>query len=647
MAIAEPVIANFFVTPLENLVTVQNRVDASFTVSLASEPGHDVILPLKMTNPKAGTLSADELIFTHNNWDKSQTVTVTGAEDVMPEDETAYQIVVGPSKSEDANYNGLNAVNIQVKHYNQFNTLKLDKTEASLLLRKVKTTSAHDTNSVTFTVIIPNSAEDKSVEWKISNLTDGDKVDVNKLVKWTVENDEKAGKSTITITRYDHDLKSDDTRKNHLDWARTLQVSASTKDSQSIDAKLELKPYLPLGFNYTYYSKNIKNFSYSADVSNDISCEYYDLHTIQVLNEDMYRYYVEPNMVKNDKDELVPSRASVLAAARFLVLQFPKDIPYSGTHKCVSIDEKTERGADCTVGKTTFSSYIWTSDKYNEGENYKDKQLFGLSLSKNGYNSLTDFEHPIKNDMESWGCSYQKYINEKQNKPADSTIYSIQGRVVKYPDVGMCCSAFVSWVLRNGLFDLGKIYISVFSRQVDNNTKRMYTDKAKLYKSVPINEAVNTYEKLAGLKESDFIPLSAVDKANTVGMKAGDLLYYSSPCTCEKGQKCPDECICNEGGHLAMILGIYYKTVNGKKEISGIYVAEAQSAGNRMTHWTIDGDSKFAYWNCSNNSCNKNCADEKCSKNELCREVKLIKMGNVYNYYSPKGDTENYTDMWW
>ena len=192
------------------------------------------------------------------------------------------------------------------------------------------------------------------------------------------------------------------------------------------------------------------------------------------------------------------------------------------------------------------------------------------------------------------------------------------------------------------MFDLGRVVTSVFSKRANNNTERMYTDKELLYKNDSINEHVNTYEKLKGLKESDFIPLSAVDKANSVGMKAGDLLYYSAECTCDKGKKCPDECTCNSGGHLAMILGIYYKTVEGKKEIAGIYVAEAQSAGNRMTHWTIDGASnKFAYWNCKDNGCNMNDDDH------ICREVKLIKMGNVYNYYSPKGDTENYTDMWW
>ena len=28
-------------------------------------------------------------------------------------------------------------------------------------------------------------------------------------------------------------------------------------------------------------------------------------------------------------------------------------------------------------------------------------------------------------------------------------------------------------------------------------------------------------------------------------------------------------------------------------------------------------------------------------------KVMLIKMGGVFNSLSPKGDTENYTDMWW
>ena len=448
--IDEPVIASFNVTPLEGLVTVQNRVDTMFTVSLDNAPQKDVILPIESSNPKAGVLSATQVTFTPENWDKPQSVKVTAAKEVMPDDETAYQVVVGPSKSDDVNYNGLDAVCVQIKHYNQFNTLKLDKTEASLLLRKVKKTSEHDVNSVTFTVVIPDSVTDKNVKWEINNLTD--EVDVKKLIKSNVENDDKAGTSTITITRMDVDLKGKDNISNHLDWARTLQVSASTKDSQSVDAKLELKPYLPLGFNYGYYTKNIKDFSYKVEdpktkekYLEDLSCNYYDLHTTQVLNEDMYRYYVEPNMIVNEKGERLPTRASVLAAARFLTLQLPKDIPYSGTHKCVD-----KEGKKCSRGETTFASYTWTASSLAEGENAQDRRLFGLSLTSNGYNSLTSFESPIKDDIVSWGCSYKSYFNEKLG---GDLIYNVHGKEVAHPNSGLCCSAYVSWALNNGMFE--------------------------------------------------------------------------------------------------------------------------------------------------------------------------------------------------
>ena len=633
VASAEPVVAKVLVTPLDGLVTVQNRVDASFTVSLNSAPTDEVVLPLQMTNKKAGTLSASQVVFTSGDWDKPQEITVTGAKTVMPDDETDYMIVVGPSESKDANYNGLDTVKIPVKHYNQLNTLKLDKKEASLLLRKVKKTSEHGVNSVTFTVMIPEAASDKDVKWNIVNADKSDKTDLNKLITYKSQNDEKAGTSTVTITRLDIDLAGDETKKLKLDLARTLLVTASTKDSTSEEAKLELKPYLPLGFNYGYYKSHVKDFSYKAE-KDDLSCKYYDVHSTQVFDEDMYRYYVEPKMAKNDKGELVGTRASVVAAARFLVLQFPKDIPYSGTHKYYYKNGELTHSR----GETTFASYTWTASKLEANENYKDKQLFGLSLSPNGYNNLTSFDSPIKKDIGSWGCSFKEYFG-------GGTIYKKDGKTeVKHPNIGLCCSAFVSWALRNGMFDLGLLYTTVFAMQYDSktkkNTKRFFMDKTTLYKRIDsINKSIpDIYDKLKGIKETDIIPLSKVDKANTPGIKAGDLLYYSGKCTCSDNQKCPSECDCSSGGHLAMILGIYYKTVNGKKEISTIYVAEAGGAGNRLTYWKIDEAPKFAEWNCSGGKCNNA---------KTCKEVKLIKMGNAYNYYIPDGDTKNYTDTWW
>jgi len=50
----------------------------SFNVVLSHEPVTEVVFSLRLKDPAAGTLSANELIFTPQNWDIPQTVTVTG-----------------------------------------------------------------------------------------------------------------------------------------------------------------------------------------------------------------------------------------------------------------------------------------------------------------------------------------------------------------------------------------------------------------------------------------------------------------------------------------------------------------------------------------------------------------------------------------
>ncbi len=617
------------------LTTIQTLANAEFSVVLSSAPENKVVIPVKSSNASAGTLSVETVELTADNWEAGQVITVTGAADKLPEDVTNYQIVVGPSQSEDKNFDGLEAVNISVSHYNLPEKLSLDKTEASLLLRKVKKTSAHDdNNSVTFTVILPEDKKNNKVVWKIENANSADSVSLKDLVQ--IGEDCESGASTCTITRLNIDLLSEENLTKKLDLARTINVSVSSEGCGSAEAKLYLKPYLPTGFNYGYITSNVKDLGYNAakKTKGNLSCHYYDFETLKVLNEDLHNNYVIPNMYKNEKGELLPTRASVVAAARFLVLQFPRDIPYSGTTKHLKFD-----GIDKVVndsGRMTLSSYVWTQSTIGKGKTYKDYALYGLSLTSNGYNEPLSFEdsNVVANDLDAWGCSYEEFFKNKYKSKE-----GYEGKSFKLVDsngkdtsaiyAGMCCSAFVSWAIHNGMFDIGNVYTSAFAKTYKEGkvVGRNYQFEDKLYSSPKINSSVNAFEKLQGLKEEDIISLDKIDKKNTVGMKAGDLLWYSGACTCKDSQKCPEECTCDSGGHLAMILGIYKKS----GEISTIYVAEAQDAGNRLTYHYIDSDPKIANWNKSSSS---------------CKEIKLIKMGNVYNYYTDKGDTWNYTDNW-
>lgn len=111
------------------------------------------------------------------------------------------------------------------------------------------------------------------------------------------------------------------------------------------------------------------------------------------------------------------TRAGVVAAARFLTLEFDKKIPYF-----------YENGRLNNYGKQRYVD--------GEGRYYHE----GLYLDSSRYtNIVKSFTGPA-----AWGCKLKQY--------QDAKVYGfIPG--VKYPN-GLDCSGFVTWALLNGGFDV-------------------------------------------------------------------------------------------------------------------------------------------------------------------------------------------------
>ncbi|MBO4351509.1 MAG: hypothetical protein J6A01_11275, partial [Proteobacteria bacterium] len=571
--------ASFQVTPVDGLVTVQNIVNAEFSVILGKAPLKDVILPLKSNAPELGALSAQSLTFTTDNWDTPQKVTITATTEAQENAQTPYTIVVGTSHSDDKDYNELKAVEVHVTHHNQYQstddvTLSLNKTEAKLFLRKVKhnNASASEENSITLEASLNKEAKDQNIFWKFENMTDD--VDYTHLIDVTYDNINESGTAlTAKIVRKEYDLNSDVNLAEKLDLARTIKVTVSHAGGKSVSATIELKPYLAPGFSYTYISKH-RDSTFIKPLSNknkgDFECGYYDEHTTYVLNYDMMHDYVEPKMYKAKDGKLYPTRASVLAAARFIVTQFPRDIAYTGQN-AFDQPEGTKR-------PYTHSSYIWAKP-YDEGapdiDNYR---LYGFNFTEKGYNSPEFTEKDkIEKDGIPWNCSYVDYY--KQELKDDGKVLTAK----QTPYNGLRCTGFVTWAMRNGRFGLGDVYASVFAQKYPKSAERVYSDPetTSYFKGgKKLLELEELYEKLNKLKESDFVFLSDLDSKNSAKIKAGDILWYLYY-SCKAGQKCPEECKYG-GGHFGLVLGITY---NSDKTVKYFYVAEG---ANRLNVKTVD-----------------------------------------------------------
>jgi hypothetical protein len=114
--------AGISVAPAETLTVKETGASAAFELVLDSQPMANVTIPLASSNPAEGSVSADNLIFTPDNWNVPQTVTVTGVADAVADGDTLFSIVVGSSASADAQYHGLDAPDLSAVNIDSSNT---------------------------------------------------------------------------------------------------------------------------------------------------------------------------------------------------------------------------------------------------------------------------------------------------------------------------------------------------------------------------------------------------------------------------------------------------------------------------------------------------------------------------------------------
>ena len=100
------------VNPTSGLITTEAGGTAQFNIVLQSMPSANVIIPLVSSNTDEGTVAPASLTFTTLNWNTPQTVTVTGVDDAVDDNDVQYTIVTGDPTSGDAGYEALGAADV-------------------------------------------------------------------------------------------------------------------------------------------------------------------------------------------------------------------------------------------------------------------------------------------------------------------------------------------------------------------------------------------------------------------------------------------------------------------------------------------------------------------------------------------------------
>jgi hypothetical protein len=92
------------VTPGTALVTTEAGAADTFQVVLQTQPTASVTIGVSSTATTEVTLSTTQLMFTTSNWNTPQTVTITGKDDAIDDDDQPFTIVLAPAVSADTSY---------------------------------------------------------------------------------------------------------------------------------------------------------------------------------------------------------------------------------------------------------------------------------------------------------------------------------------------------------------------------------------------------------------------------------------------------------------------------------------------------------------------------------------------------------------
>jgi len=136
---------------------------ASFTLKMASRPLTKVTIPVSVDDATEGKLLITNVIFTPANWNKTETVTVSGVNDDAQDGAQTYHVVLGAAVSDDADYSGINLTDVTV--------INDDNDTAGITVSPISgntNESGGTTGSATFTVKL-NTKPTRNVTMAISS----------------------------------------------------------------------------------------------------------------------------------------------------------------------------------------------------------------------------------------------------------------------------------------------------------------------------------------------------------------------------------------------------------------------------------------------------------------------------------------------
>jgi hypothetical protein len=152
------------VSPTLDRTTTEAGGTDTFMVRLNTQPTGDVTVPIASGTPGEVSAAPSELVFTSVNWNRFQTVTVTGVDDAFDDGDQPFSVKVGPSASTDAAYTGLSGLDAT--------GINADDDTAGVDLQPITVVSVLEGGAGSFSVVLKSAPAAKVVVVSESTLPD-------------------------------------------------------------------------------------------------------------------------------------------------------------------------------------------------------------------------------------------------------------------------------------------------------------------------------------------------------------------------------------------------------------------------------------------------------------------------------------------
>lgn len=225
------------VSPVSDLATTEAGGTASFVVRLNTQPSGDVVVPITSMTPGEVSVAPAQLTFTTANWDQPQTVTLTGADDLVDDGARAFTVKVGPSTSSSAGYDGLSGSDVTGSN--------ADDDTAGVTVEPITALSVMEGSTTSFSVVLNSQPTADVVITSASTLASEGTVSPASITftpsNWNVP-------QHVTITGVD-DLLGDGDRSYKIETtlASTDAVYALIDPLDVSVTTLDNEPHLKLG----------------------------------------------------------------------------------------------------------------------------------------------------------------------------------------------------------------------------------------------------------------------------------------------------------------------------------------------------------------------------------------------------------------